>query len=786
MNIATEADTALKAHREGNRVAAEAICRKILIQNPDHADTLHLLGLLLAEQGDWLQGIANIRRAILLAPSQAVYRSNLGELLRLSRNFTEARSVFEELLRDDPTLPTAWNGLGLVLEALGDKTRAMAAFRKAVSLNSGYAEAWHNLGACACEQGDAPTALAAFSKAVQVRPGFTPSIVGLGEALKMAGRWNEALLMFAKACQLEPGDPENWCHQAEVLRYAGKADDALRAYERALALRPTATRALTGSARLLREMGRMDEAFRYAFLATESEPSAVASWRLLGEISLQAGNFAAAGNAFNRALELVPNDPVALVNLAVVHVEQGLPGLALNCLDRMPPDYADTIGVLANRAAALTLLGQIDDGLALWERLVLREPDNWRWTSSLLYALNASDRVSAPQIASKHRELGCRLESSVLGIRRKRPAGRKGSQRLRIGFVSADLREHAVASFLEPLWINYDRHKLEIAAYSDTIKNDENTARLRGHVDRWRDIKNRSDAEVCNRIADDGIDILFDLGGHTAGNRLSLFALRPADIQASWLGYPNGTGMTCMDYRVTDAIADPPGSDALYVEKLRRMSGCAWCYLPPLSAPPVSGLPALASGQVTFCSFNNPLKISGRTLDLWAKTLLAVDRALLLLKGKQYADTLVKKRIYDGLGSRGISRERIVFDDWKQTRGEHLASYSRSDIALDTFPYHGTTTTCEALWMGVPVVVKAGDSPAAHVGASLIAHAGVDLKVATTDEDFVAMARQLAGDLSALASLRAGMRDRLRGSLLLDGPKFAESFADMCEKISTR
>ena len=349
-------------------------------------------------------------------------------------------------------------------------------------------------------------------------------------------------------------------------------------------------------------------------------------------------------------------------------------------------------------------------------------------------------------------------------------------RRLRVGYVSNNFREHSVAFFVEALLASHDRSKVEIFCYADIMLADEFSGRLRRHSAQWRVITGQSDAQVAELIRQDAIDILVDLAGHTARNRLLVFARKPAPVQVTYLGYCNTTGLSAMDYRFTDALADSPGTtEHLHTEQLVRLPDCAWCYRPPDASPAVETPPVLRSGHITFGCFNARPKITGEMLALWARLLLEMPASSLLLKNVGFGEPSARQHTRDLLAKAGIAPERVELVGRVPTLAGHLATYARVDIALDTFPYHGTTTTCEALWMGVPVITLAGRTHASRVGVSLLTTTGLPELVASSPDEYVKIAAALATDVPRLAALRTTLRTRMASSPLMDASRFARN-----------
>lgn len=348
-----------------------------------------------------------------------------------------------------------------------------------------------------------------------------------------------------------------------------------------------------------------------------------------------------------------------------------------------------------------------------------------------------------------------------------------------MGFLSADLRQHSVAYFLEPILAHLDAEQVEVCLYHDHVQVDAMSERLRARAARWRHVAGQSDSTVAAIITNDAPDILIDLAGHTGLNRLPLFARRLAPVQATYLGYPDTTGVKTMDFRLVDAVTDPEGeAEQYHTERLLRFAPTAWSFAPPAAAPEVASVQCTTGGEVTFGCFNNFAKVTDAMLTVWARLLAAVSGSRLLLKGFGLGNQVLQSQVMLRLVAAGISRERVQLLERMQTQGEHLAAYSRVDVALDTFPYNGTTTTCEALWMGVPVVTLAGDRHMSRVGASLLQAVGRQEWIASDTDSYVRIAAELAVDHVKLAELRISLREEMRRSALLDHAGQAARFGE--------
>ena len=524
-----------------------------------------------------------------------------------------------------------------------------------------------------------------------------------------------------------------------TLNDQGKLDDAVAHYQRALVLKPDYAEAHNNLGNVLKEQGKRGDAVAH----------------------------------YQRALALKPNYAEAHNNLANTLAAQGNLSDAVAHYQRalsLKADYAEAHNNLGN---ALKEQGKLAAAVTSYERALALKPDYAEAYSNLAFCLNYCDKVPATELFAVHRHwnerFGRPASVSITNANKRAPG-----HRLKVGYVSPDFRQHSVAYFIEPLLREHDRQAVEVYCYAEVTQPDAVTARLQAYSDHWLRTVGLSDHDLAERIRTDGIDILVDLAGHTAKNRLRVFTRKPAPVQVTWLGYPNTTGLDAMDYRLVDAVTDPVGeADAWASETLVRLEGGFLCYGAAKDAPEPAEAPSIATGTVTFGSFNNPTKLSDATLDIWARLLDRLPHARLLLKGTPFADPATRALFLSRLGERSVSAERVELLAWQANRAAHLSLYDRIDIALDPFPYNGTTTTCEALWMGVPVVTLLGDRHAGRVGASLLTHAGLTDWIAGTVEDYVQIAATLAGDPAHLRDLRHSLRPRLASSPLCDGRAFA-------------
>jgi protein O-GlcNAc transferase len=538
-------------------------------------------------------------------------------------------------------------------------------------------------------------------------------------------------------------------HFAEAASLVQRRDyaAAVAAYDRAIAADPSLPGPWINRVSALLAMGDVAGAWAAAQETVRRFGDVAAAHSVMGDVAFAGGLTAEAEAAFVKAVALAPDVPSLRNNLALALQGQGRVAQA-----RVVYAEAQILAPGDRQLASNALMASQYDPPA----------DN---LLAYAKAWPGADRVVA----------------------RPQPAAPLAGRRLRIGYVSPDFCSHSCSYFLVPLLAGHDRAAVELFAYSDVANPDGVTAAFRNLVPNWCETYGHDDAAFCAAVRRDGIDVLVDCAGHTRGNRLGAFLQRPAPVQLTWLGYPDTTGLSCFDARLVDAVSDPPGdSDAMASEPLARLDGGFLAYMPPPFAPPVSPPPIATLGVPTFGSFNNLPKISDASVALWAAVLRAVPDARLAVKALGLGDASAQALLVARFADAGIDRARIAVIPFDPAIQNHIARYSGIDIALDTTPYNGTTTTCEALWMGVPVVTLAGRRHAARVGASLLTQIGAEAWIAQDADAFVRIAAGLATDRRALASIRQDLRRRMLASPLCDGVRLARQIEALCLDIWSR
>ncbi len=552
---------------------------------------------------------------------------------------------------------------------------------------------------------------------------------------------SQAAACYERAVAISPDHLDAYNNLANTLAALGKVDRAIACFERALSIRLDA-RLHFNLANVLVSHGRNDEAIRNLEQALLINPDYAEAHNNLGNMTGRRRGYIQATRYLSRAVELKPDFAEAHNNLGLILQNQGAIGPAITHLER-----------------ALSL-----------------RPDYVAAYNNLLFALNYAPNTDLQTVYQAHLDFAQRYEVPVASATHIYANDRTLDRRIRVGYVSSDFRRHSVAYFIEPVLDGHDRSKFEIFGYYNYAEEDEVTHRLKKKVDHWRSIIGASDEAVVSQMWLDQIDILVDLNGHTTKNRLLVFARKPAPVQVTWLGYPNTTGLSAMDYRITDGVADPVGmSEAFHSEELIRLPECFSCYQPPEDAPDVSPLPALTNGWITFGSFNKLAKTNSEVIATWAKLLCAIPRSRLVLKAAAFVEQAMREKILSEFSALGVARERLELLGHDTSQKSHLEQYNKIDIALDPFPYNGTTTTCEALWMGVPVITLAGRTHVGRVGVSQMSSLGLTEFVCRTPDEYVGTAQRLAADLGSLKALRQGMRSRMSASPLMDAQRLTQN-----------
>ncbi|MGQ0833483.1 MAG: O-linked N-acetylglucosamine transferase, SPINDLY family protein [Gammaproteobacteria bacterium] len=666
-------------------------------------------------------------------------------------------------------------------EDSGELLQACELYRRAVALAPRYAKAHINLGIALEAMGDSAGAIGSYEQALAADPANPAANYNLGKLLHARGEPSRAQQLLTRALQGRPDFPEARIVLASVLASQGKSQEALAEFEAALQQRPGDFGALYHYAGVLRTLNRLDDAGSALRRALAIDPDNLDARAALFHVLEAQGDPAGAAAELEAVLRQRPEWADALYNYGCVLRKLMRPAQAEEALRRaiaVEPRFAR-----AYRALGGVLLSQcrIEEALSLYRSARERAPEDFDLASAELFALNASERISDAALFARHAEFGRRLEQAYPARFAPFPNPRDPGRRLRIGYVSGDFSYHVITLFMLPVMEHHDRSAHEVFCYSTSERVDDFTRRLSARADVWRPSAALSDAQLAEAIHTDRIDILVDLAGHSGEPQLRVFAQRPAPVQATWLGYLNTTGMTRIDYRISDCHADPPGmSDLGHTETLSQLPHSQWCYRPFMSAAPAAAPPCLRNGYVTFGSFNQALKLSQASRKLWIEILSRLPGSRLTVLGipqGRAQDDLLRE-----LTSAGIAMQRVSLVPYVSLQ-DYFRWFDAVDIAFDTTPYSGGTTTCDALWMGVPVLTVPGTRPASRSSASILTTAGLSDWIAPNPEEYVGKAIQFSANRNLLADLRSTLRARMQASPLMDEARFTRDLENLYRRM---
>ena len=516
------------------------------------------------------------------------------------------------------------------------------------------------------------------------------------------------------------------------------------------------------------QTGDLNRAHDCCKIVLGDDPDNLIALELSSYIFFHKGQHDNAAMMLEKVLSINPNQAELYCKLGNIRKSQHRleDGIAqINRAIELKPDFAEAY---IDRANALGLQGKIDEAIRDYRKALSLNPNLDSGHINLLLMLNYSTKISDEVISKEHHYFAGLIEARHKVEQFSQTPVRSTDRRLRIGYVSSDFYTHSVAYYITPVFECHNRDEFEIHAYYANTIYDDFTRKLKSECEYWCDVASFDDQALENQIRKDKIDILVDLSGYTAKSRIKVFARKPAPLQVAWLGYPNTTGLSRMDYRLTDKIVDPEGSDDLYSETLYRLPHNFSVYQPPAECPEVADAPCQKNRFVTFGSFNNYSKTNAFVISIWARLLAETPGSRMLLKNPAMDDSLMQERVRDEFSKHGIDVNRLLLLGMDAKKNDHFQRYAQVDIALDPFPYNGTTTTCEALWMGVPVVTLAGDSHRARVGESLLTHVGHQEWIAETVDEYVSIANRLASNCEGLRIIRGKLRNEMNSSLLTD------------------
>lgn len=732
-------DEAADLQQRGALAEAAARYRTIIHNDPRHMEALYQLAWVCCRQGQLAEGVDLARRAIAEEPRRARWHVLLGRALAELGEMRDALASFDRAIAYENSHAEVYCDRGVVLTQLGRVGEAIESYRRAIALQPEVPTHWCSVGAAQSELEDYEEALASFDRALALAPNYAEAHVGRATALIRLQRADAARANLEQALAIAPDHVAALVSYGDLLRTFGRRDEALASYDRALALAPNEVLALIGRAIVLETLQRPEEALASLDHALTMVPPDANSLSMRGHL-----------------LRLLRRHDEALATL--------------NHALEIEPDHAEALG---DRGSVLLDLGRPSDAIHSYRRALAIAPRP-EVHSRLIAALNFDPDVSAADQRAERlqwNEQHARVFAADILPHRNVP---NHHRRLRVGYIGSAFNHQATTYTFASAIVHRDVERFEVVCYANDADQDAITGQLRASADTWRQIDGWSDASIANCIRGDGIDILVDLAGHSGGQRLLVFARKPAPIQVTGWGDPIGTGIASMDYVFVDPVLTPADQRTFLVEKPYELPSALGYWMPePL--PDLSQLPAMSRGYVTFGSFNRIAKIQDPVVRSWAAILRAVPNARLLIQSElEFDDGGRRLDIEDVFADEGVNASRIRFCGLRG-RTEDLAKYGEVDIALDPFPYSDGETTLDALSMGVPVITLAGRTISSRLAASSLTTLGLTDFVTTQRRDYVDVAVGMARDVTALAYLRVSLRSLLASSIIGDPVRYARS-----------
>ncbi len=738
-----EIDTLVALFTEGRFTEAATLAQSMTVRFPQHEFGWKALGAVFKQMGRIADALLPMQKAAALSPDDFATHYNLGNTLKELGRLEEAEASYRRALQIKPYLEEAQSNLGNLLKDMGRLDEAEASYRRVLQIKPEYAGAHSNLGNLLKDMGRLDEAEASLRRALEIKPDLAEAHSNLGNTLKDVGRMDEAEASFRRALQIKPDFAEAHYNLGNTLYDLHRLGEAEISYRRALQIKLNYAEAHNNLGLTLHSLDRLGEAEASYQRALQIKPDFAEAHSNLGITLMQMGCLVEAEASHRRALEIAP-------------------------------DYAPAH---QNLASILAYLSDFDQVVTESDVALHLKPDDAMGWEQRLYTYSYHPDLSAQEIYAEFVRWGDRFPDPVVDFSAH---DRSQGRRLRIGYVSPDFRRHTSRFFFWPLFANHDHAVVELYAYSNVKVEDEFTAEFKGHFDHWRNIREVEDSEVARMIRQDGIDILVDCCNHMRDDRLGVFTLKPAPIQATWLGAAWTTGLKMIDYALIDPYMAPEGT--LTRETIVRLPHCFVAYRPPEETAEIATPPCLKNGYITFGYTGRTERLNHHTFRVWGEILRQNPTARLILDFRPFADLPTQAHYRQFMLRHGMDPGRVTM----RNSANIFAGLNDIDILLDSFPHSGGTMLFDALWMGVPILTLAGRPPVGRIGTSLMINLGLPEWVAESQEEYIGKAGTLAKNAETLAQLRAGMRERMQNSPIMDGSGFARgveaAYREMFEK----
>lgn len=745
-----------------------------------------------------------------------VLRQNIQNCIT-SQDLPQAKKHLQKLCKIEPNDFHAWYSLGSINGQLGKFNDAIKALHKALRIDSSSTEALAILGLAFFSAERYEEAITTYKKLIKIEPDNIDALINISAAYLVLEECEQAILPLQQSLKIKQTSTA-LANLGKALHGTGNDNDAQAQLEAALNLEPSSLEALMIMGEISHEQHDYEQALKYYEATTQHHPDVAKAWNNKGLVLYDSGqyveaisslqfalklkknylsamlnlglcygaqeNYNKAEDVFKRCIDIEPRSAKSHLHLGMIQQHQGNSKLALSSLDitlKLEPDnalaYNEKGGIYLNMGCYKESMQQYQKAYELSNK---KSSNQHFAMDNLLFGMNYDSENSKEDIYLAHKAWGEQIEKKTTQNIHNH---RKHNNKIRIGYFSSDFRTHSVAYFIEPIIAHHEQKEFEIFCYANVLKPDESTKRLQAISNHWRDTRHMTDEVLHQQIIDDEIDILIELMGHTADNRLCVMADKPAPVQITYLGYPNTTGLSSIDYRIVDEITDPQSDGEYNTETLSRLPDCFLCYQPSIEAPSVKNTPAQENNFITFGSFNNLTKITDDVVRTYSEILSVTAGSKLILKNRSFRDSDIRDRFIKLFANNDIDSSRLILLASTPTTAAHLELYNTIDIALDTFPYNGTTTTCEALHMGTPVITYLGDRHAARVSASLLTAIGHKELIAGSEKDYIRLAVELAEDTERLKSYNENLRTDMLKSPLCDAISFTKDLEGLYKKI---
>lgn len=748
-------------HQTGQLADAQAMYEDILLIEPVHADALYYLGVIALQANDPHRAIHLISQAIAINPVNYGYFMNQGSAQQQLNQLEAALSSFDKAIALRPEIPDAHAMRGNTLQALRHFDAAIASFDKALTIEPNNLAVLYNRSNAHLQMGRLEAAIASLDSAIAIQPDFAAAYFHRGVCLQELQQLDAAIASYNTTITLQADYAEAYANRGVAQHVQGDLDAALASYDTAIRLNPTHAANHLNRGLTLHALERWDAALTSFDTALTLQADLSITYCSRGRTLMACDRLDAALASFENAIKFNSAYADAHFNRGVVLLRLGRPSASESSFRQAVLHNPKLAQAHHNLASTLQTRGDIVGAQASYRKALECDPNREESHTGLLYCLSSDVNVTAEALFEAHLRFGDQFEAPFRGQRTPHANSPEPDRALNVGIVSGDLYHHAIATFIEPLLQELSGSAVySLHAYYNNTVNDAVNRRLKRYFSKWSDVAAMDDEALAQKIRADGIDILIDLSGHTALNRLPTFARKPAPIQITWMGFPGTTGLQAMDYYLTDRHCFPPGQfDHLFTEKLVYLPGSA-PFLPHSEAPDVKALPALHNGYLTFGSFNKIKKFSPDVVALWAQVLRAQPNARMVIGGMELADSAT---VTEWFAAEGIDGERLQFFPVSDMK-TYLGLHHYVDICLDTFPYNGGTTTMQALWMGVPTLTLSGPTPVSRTGSSILGQLGLQSFQAHTHQEFVDIGLNWANRVEELSNIRSSLRTRIRSS----------------------